>query len=133
MSDGALANAANVIEKNNAIRENSDVWLRGNSGKELNENEKIVFQTLVRSAVVADFMEITRLRRVGADDIADALTADFAAFLFEHPGARQTWMQDRQSITRYRSLLAPEHNISDDEFAETVKMQLEQLDNLQER
>ena len=132
MSDGALANAANTIEKNNAIRENSDVWLRGNVGEELNENDKVVFQTLVRSTLVADFMEITRLRRVGADDIADSLTADFSSFLFEHPGARRIWIEDRQSIKRYRSLLVPGLSITDDEFAAIVKLQLEQLDRMEE-
>ena len=69
--------------------------------KELTENEALVFQTLVRSALVAQFMEITRLRRVGAEDIADSLTADFSAFLFEHPGARQIWIEDRQATEKY--------------------------------
>lgn len=132
MSDGALANAANTIEKNTAIGENPDVWIKGNSGKELTENEAIVFQTLVRSALVAEFMEITRLRRVGADDIADSLTADFSAFLFEHPGARRIWIEDRQSTDKYRSLLVQGTSITDDEFAQTVKLQLEQLDQLKE-
>ncbi len=132
MSDGALANAANVIEANNAIGDNSDIWLRGNSGEELDENDEIVFQTLVRAVLVADFMEILRLRRVGADDIADALTADFSSFLFEHPGARRTWTEDRQVTTEHRSLLVPGLRITDDQFAETVISQLEQLDRLQE-
>jgi len=132
MSDGALANAANNIEKNTAIRENSEVWIKGNSGKELTENEALVFQTLVRSALVADFMEITRLRRVGAEDIAVSLTADFSAFLFEHPGARRIWIEDRQSTDKYRSLLVAGTRISDDVFAETVILQLEQLDRMNE-
>ena len=133
MSEGALANAANSIDKNAAIRENSDIWLRGNAGEELDEDDEIVFQSVVRAALVADFMEITRLRRVGADDIADTLTADFSSFLFEHPGARKTWTEDRQTATKYRSLLVPGHYITDDEFSETVKSHLEQLDQLQDR
>lgn len=128
MSDGALANAANTIEKNTAIRENSDIWIRGNSGQKLTESEAIVFQTIVRSALVAEFMEITRLRRVGADHIADSLTADFSAFLFENPGARRVWVEDRKSTDKFRSILVPGISITDDEFAQTVKLQLEQLD-----
>jgi hypothetical protein len=132
MSDGALANAANTIETNTAIRENSEVWINGNSGKELTENEALVFQTLVRSELVAQFMEITRLRRVGAEDIADSLTVDFSAFLFEHPGARKIWIEDRRATEKYRSLLVAGTRITDDEFAETVLFQLEQLDQLNE-
>lgn len=130
MSDGALANAANTIERHNAIRENSDVWIRGNAGAEMNEGDTIVFQTLVRSALVAEFMEIARLRRVGADDIADSLTADFSSFLFEHPGARRVWIEDRQATEKYRSLLTPGNYITDDKFAETVKLHLDQLDQM---
>jgi hypothetical protein len=121
-----------MIEKNTAIRENSEIWLKGNSGEELTENEALVFQTLVQSALVAEFMEITRLRRVGAEDIADSLTADFSAFLFEHPGARQIWTEDRQATEKYRSLLVAGTKITDDEFAETVIFQLEQLDQQNE-
>jgi len=130
MSDGALANAANVIEANNAIGDNPDIWLRGNSGEELDENDEIVFQTLVRAILIAKFMEINRLRRVGADDIADVLTADFSSFLFEHPGTRRTWTEDRQVTTEHRSLLVPGRRITYYQFTETVISQLEQLDRL---
>ena len=132
MSDGALANAANEIERYNAISENSDIWLRGNSGEELNENDKLVFRNLVQTVQAAEFMEIARLRRVGADDIADSLTADFSAFLFENPGARQIWIETNQDTLRYRSLLVPGLSIIDNEFADTVKSHLTKLDQMRE-
>ena len=132
MSDGALANAANEIERHLAISENSDIWLKGNAGAELSESEMLQFQGLVQIVDAAEFMEIARLRRVGADDIADSLTADFSVFLYENPGARRIWTDIVQSRKNYRSLLAPNKEIIDDVFADTVISHLTKLDQLQE-
>ncbi len=132
MSDGALANGANEIERYNAISDNADIWIRGSRGDELSENEGLVFQNLVRTIQTTEFMEIARLRRVGANDIADALTADFAAFLFENPGARHVWLGDVQSAQRYRTLLAPGRELIDNTFSETVNSHLTKLDQLKE-
>jgi hypothetical protein len=79
---------------------------------------------------VSEFMEVTRLRRVGAGDIADMLTADFAAFLYENPGARRVWMEINQDATRYRSLLVPGSEMINSTFAETVKKHLRKLEQL---
>ena len=132
MSDGALANAANEIERYIAVNENSDIWIRGNSGEELNENDKVLFRNLVQIAEATEFMEIARLRRVGADDIADTLTADFAVFLFENPGARRVWTEMKNDTLRYRSLLVPGIEIIDGQFAESVKAHLTKLDQLKQ-
>jgi len=75
-------------------------------------------------------MEVARLRRVGAHDIADSLTADFSAFLFENPGARRIWIETTQDRAKYRSLLVPGKVIIDGDFADTVKSHLAKLDQL---
>lgn len=131
MSDGALANGANEIERHSAIIENSEVWRRGRSGDELNDNDDVVFRSLVQIANATEFMEIARLRRVGAHDIADALTADFSAFLYENPGVRRIWIETSQDRAKYRSFLVPGKVTIDGEFADTVKSQLAKLDQLQ--
>ena len=113
-----------------AFSENSDIWLRGNSAEELNENEQLIFLNLVQIVLAAEFMEVARLRRVGADDIADTLTADFAAFLFENPGARRVWTKNHGDTIRYRSLLVPDVEIIDARFGDTVKSHLTKLDRL---
>jgi hypothetical protein len=132
MSDGALANGANEIERHNAIAANSEIWRSGNSGKELGENDEVVFRSLVQIVHATEFMEIMRLRRVGAVDIADALTADFSVFLYKNPGARRVWIEISQDAAKYRSLLVPDKVIIDGEFAGTVKSHLAKLDQLQD-
>jgi hypothetical protein len=132
MSDGALANGANEIERHNAISENSEIWRKGNSGDELSGNDEVVFRSLVQIVEATEFMEVARLRRVGAEDIADSLTADFSAFLYENPGARRIWLEIIQDRVKYRSLLVPEVVIIDEVFADTVKSHLAKLDHLQD-
>ena len=130
MSDGALANGANEIERHNAISENPDIWRRGSAGDELDENDEIVFRSLMQIVEATEFMEIARLRRVGAHDIADSLTADFSVLLYENPGARRIWIETTQDRAKYRSLLVPGKVIIDGEFADTVKSHLARLDQL---
>jgi len=131
MSDGALANGANEIERHNSIIENSEIWRSGNSGDELSENDEVVFRSLVQIVHATEFMEIARLRRVGADDIADTLTAEFSVFLYENPGARRVWMEISQNSAKYRSLLMPEIVTIDGYFADAVISHLAKLDKLQ--
>jgi hypothetical protein len=130
MSDGALANGANEIERHNSIVDNSEIWRSGNSGSELSENDQVVFRSLVQIVHATEFMEIRRLRRVGAFDIADALTADFSVFLYKNPGARRVWIEINQDAIKYRSLLVSGKVIWDGEFAGTVNSHLAKLDQL---
>jgi hypothetical protein len=57
MSDGALANGANEIERHIAIGENSEIWRRGTSGEELSGNDEVVFRGLVQIVEATEFME----------------------------------------------------------------------------
>lgn len=130
MSDGALANGANEIERHNAISQNPEIWRRGGAGDELNKNDEIVFRSLMQIVEATEFMEIVRLHRVGAHDIADSLTADFSVLLYKNPGARRIWIETSQDRAKYRSLLVPGKVIIDGDFADTVKSHLAKLDQL---
>jgi len=41
MSEGALADAANEIQRYSAISDNADIWTRGNLGQELSELDRM--------------------------------------------------------------------------------------------
>ncbi|MFT5501026.1 MAG: hypothetical protein ACI88G_001159 [Woeseiaceae bacterium] len=128
MSDGNLANASNKIERNIAIVENSEVWVRGNTGQKLDENDSVVFRYLVQTYVDTAFFEIVRLRRLGEDEIADSLVADFSVFLFENPGARQIWKEDELKSEKYRTFLSGSQIAGRLAFAESVNRNLSSLD-----
>jgi len=96
ISEGNLANAQIQIERNNAISEYSIVWTKGNSGEPLAEHEAAIFENLVRNQAIHSFMEYARLGQVEFDDAAETVTAQFAIFLFQNPGARNVWQQSEE-------------------------------------
>ena len=130
MSDGNLANASNKIERNIAILENSDVWVRGNASQKLDENDSVVFRYLIQTSVDTAFFEIVRLRRLGEDEIANSLVADFSVFLFENPGARQIWTEGELKSEKYRTLLSGSQIAGRRAFAESVNQNLSSLDQM---
>jgi hypothetical protein len=130
MSDGNLANAANRIERNTSILENSEVWVRGNAGQDLDENDAVVFRFLVQNVVDTAFFEIVRLRRMGEDGIADSIVADFSAFLFKNPGARRIWTEDEMEIRKHRALLTDSENLGHLTFSDLVIANLAELDQM---
>ena len=105
VAEGNLANAANSIEANNAFLDNSDVWVRGSSGERLDEENAVVFRYLVKNVHDVARMEFTRLNRLGDDEIAQTVAADFSAFLFRNPGARALWVQQHQENLEYRRVI----------------------------
>ena len=127
ISDGNLANAANKIETNNLIAANPDVWFKGASGEELGESEAVVFRSMVQNVYDVAFFEFLRMRRLGQVEIAAYVVANFSAFLFENPGARQLWSEDVRNNTKLRSLLLPDQSTFSD-FDDEVRTDLAVLD-----
>jgi len=111
IADGNLANAANRIESNNAILEHPDIWVRGNSGEELGENDAVVFNYMVQNSYDVAFFEVVRLDRLGYHQIAEGVTADFSAFLFRNPGARMLWSERIAEQAKYRALMVEDQDV----------------------
>jgi len=101
IGDGNLSNAEIQIETNNAISEYSAVWIGGNKGETLSEEDAVIFNNLVKNKAIHAFMEYARLDQVGFDEAAEAINAEFSIFLFENPGARQIWLQQEGFIQEY--------------------------------
>jgi len=99
---------ANVIESDNAIIQNMDIWLRGNAGEELSAAEQEIHALLVHMANERAYYSVLGLRRLESDEIADLDAAEFAAFLYENPGARRVWMDREQRLRKYRRMVDPE-------------------------
>ena len=130
MSDGNLANASNKIERNIAILENSEVWVRGNTGQKLDENDSVVFRYLVQTSLDTTFFEFVRLRQLDEHEIADSVVAEFTVYLFENPGARIIWAEDELKSEKYRTLLSGSQIAGRRAFAESVNKKLSSLDQM---
>ncbi len=101
IGDGNLSNAEIQIETNNAINEYSAVWIGGNKGEALSEEDTVIFNNLVRNKAIHAFMEYARLDQVEFDEAAEAINAEFSIFLFENPGARRIWLQQEGFIQEH--------------------------------
>ena len=86
-SEGNLTYLLSKIERNNAIIENSEIWVRGNAGEELSAEDSVVFWAMVLNMNDTAFFSVQQTRRMGLERAADATTADFATYLHNNPGA----------------------------------------------
>lgn len=98
IGDGNLSNAEIQIETNNAINEYSAVWIRGNKGETLSEEDAVIFHNLVKNKAIHAFMEYARLDQVEFHEAAESINVEFSIFLSENPGARQIWLQQEGFI-----------------------------------
>ena len=98
IGDGNLSNAEIQIEANNAINEHAALWIAGNRGEALSDEDTVIFHNLVRNKAIHAFMEYARLDQVEFYEAAEAINTEFAIFLFENPGARQVWLQQEGFI-----------------------------------
>ena len=103
---------ANVIDSNNAIIQNLDVWLRGNAGEELSAAEQEIHALLVHMRNERAYYAVEGLRRLESDEIADLDAATFAAFLYENPGAKRVWRDREQWLGKYRRMVKPEERMT---------------------
>jgi hypothetical protein len=115
LGEGAVANAANRIEVNNALSAHAEVWIRGRAGGELDEAEQVIFRNLVQNENNQRFFNWHRVRILGYDDAAGAIVMNMARFLVDNPGARQVWI-DYETGNESDHKLAPNRDISFDWF-----------------
>ena len=101
IGDGALLNAEVEIATNDAINANSVVWISGNNGEALSDQDAVIFENLVKNKATHAFMQYVSLKRLDFDEAAESVTARFSIFLFESPGARQVWLQQENFVERH--------------------------------
>ena len=125
LSEINLSLLESQIEFNNSISENADIWVRGNAGEELDQVERIIFEGLLDNM---GYLQRTEWRQYGAFD-KDRFTrvpiADFAVYLHQNPGARQTWETRGEQMERDRASLIPGFASN---FRKAVHADLKKLD-----
>ena len=100
-----LSLLASQIDFNNSINDNADIWVRGNAGDELDQVERIVYEGLLETMA---YLHRTERRQYGAFNEERKLqvsVADFALYLHQNPGARQTWVEREEKNDSDRATL----------------------------
>ena len=130
-ADRRMLRVANMIEMNNAINENTDIWARGNSGEELNDGEAVIFRNLLLNKIDFVFFGTLAARDLGSGVGANADRAEFSVFLYENPGARQVFESRLDHLDRYRNVLMPGVEVAGN-WRDAIHTNLARLDQLQE-
>ena len=105
---------ANVIESNNAIIQNIEIWLRGNSGEELSPAELQIYTRLIHNVNESIYFSVESSERLNKDYVATLEVAAYAAFLYENPGARHVWREREQWLGGYRGMVLPMEQTTSD-------------------
>ena len=84
------------------------IWIKGNSGDDLNAADSVIYDALLKSYFNRVFWGVRSQRRLGFD--ADVGAHDFAAFLHRNPGAREHWENWQQQLDHDREFLVEDRS-----------------------
>ena len=90
---------------NSQIIENSEIWEKGNSNKELNSQEQIIYDQILASLWSRAFTTSSARALLGGAELVGV--HDFSWFLYHNPGARQRWLEIMEQEQKGRQLLIP--------------------------
>ena len=126
-SQNSARNATTV--RRSLYLENAGIWIKGNSEEALSKAEAYIFEILVLSKTNDAFYDWISNTRLGNQDGADINLSEFCGFLFEHPKARQVWIEHEDYLNKYRNLLHPQGN-TQSAYVERIQSNLAKLDQL---
>jgi hypothetical protein len=125
---------ATGVDVHLAIAENSDIFVKGNSGAPLDEGEQHKLRVLMEAAEDRVFLQMLLIRQLDGDQVTSELK--FTSFLYRNPVARATWLQLDEDMQRYVDPLRTPESLAatraggSTEFRERIKANLAKLDDL---
>ena len=109
----------------NALVPYTDIWIRGNAGEVLDAVEAEIYASFIGIRWAIAFWESQAMNKLS--DVKDVGIHDFAAFLFQNPGARATWENSNRMSQGYRDRLL---DVPGSAGADQVRTVLEDLKKL---
>ena len=89
-----------------AINEHPEIWAKGNRGDNLSESERVVYENLIRLMWNHTNALARTGERSGSPPERNPSVINFSWFLFENPGARQTWTAFGRDEDLYSTILS---------------------------
>jgi hypothetical protein len=131
-SENAISRLETVIELNNAIVANSEVWALGNRGEPLTETEFIEYERILNIYNEVTFLSYVSGQARGNTSGSVVGIFQFASFLEKNPGAFKIWNDRETVLERELSLLlnagGPNTGIGQ-EYRDRVREYVDQLSN----
>jgi hypothetical protein len=129
LADGQITAASATMSYEAIILNHPDIWTRGKSGEVLNPGESAIFENLVIATNDMAFARMAFSGLLSEDLDVEFAVHDFAAFLFENPGARTVWIAREAKLDKYRKFLSSRGNIYS-HWREAVHVDLAKLDKI---
>ena len=126
-----MLRVSNMIELNNAINENIDIWIKGNSGGQLDEDEAVVYKNLMINMNDFYFFSARAARDLGNYYGMHATAAEFALLLHRNPGARQIWNSHEDDFLKIVRPLIPSEYVTSGGWHDDIRSNLAKLDQQQ--
>jgi len=95
------------IQSASLISENSDVWKRGIANEELDDEDSIVFESIVATLTDRSWSMQYQMELLDRNEFAESNVHRFAAFLHQRPGARRVWIEREADMKAHREALDP--------------------------
>ncbi len=130
LAEMEAANSSASIELASLLSDHSEVWVRGIAGEELEDSDAEVFKSIVITLADNAYSKQEQFRLLGDDELADAKVHEFAAYLYDRPGARRAWIELEASLKNSRSLLDPLAVEVVSEYVDTIMKDLAELDRI---
>jgi len=112
VAEGYATIFSTQIEIGNSIKEHVNIWRRGTSNGDLTEDESAIFAILVNQVNESKVMGYVYMGGIEGYDAAEFQVKEFAAFLYQNPGARKAWDDRESSLIKYRTLLSDDGTYS---------------------
>jgi len=108
------ANAGHRIASNIAIAEHADVWVKANSGAELNAAESLLVDKLIDNVFTVRASLWVHYQGLGREKSADRILANYAGFLHRNPGIYDRWLaREARLISDRTILMGAEYSLAD--------------------
>lgn len=104
-SENAISRLETLIDLNNAIIENSEVWALGNRGETLTDAEFIRYERVLNIYNEVTFMSFVSGQARGTMTGGIVGIFQFASFLQKNPGAFEVWNNREQILERELAIL----------------------------
>jgi hypothetical protein len=109
-----------------AINSHADIWLKGNRGEPLEENESLIYENILRS-YWGKTISLASTRFDDASLNLNPAVNEFSWFLYKNPGARKRWIEVVEREDLYMRFLSSNPG-QPDETKTQILINLERLD-----
>lgn len=125
MNEAGFSVVRNYQDFVNALVPYTDIWIRGNAGEPLDHVEAEIYASFIGLRWSIAFWQSRAMNNLS--NVKDVGIHDFAAFLFQNPGARATWEESNRVAQEYRDRLL---DVPGSAGAVQVRTVLEDLEKL---